>query len=137
MFSIILFVLFSSKLDIKKIYLFPESSPKLLDSSLNSKYPFVLLSPITHGRENFDNYLKEKNNNFKPTYEFNSYSLCHELIKNGFGIGIGNPIHYNKKEFIIINTNFELPKREFDIGYINTSKNKLIDLFIKILSNEK
>ncbi len=101
------------------------------------EYPFVLLSPITHGRKNFDNYLKEKNINFKPTYEFNSYSLCHELIKNGFGIGIGNPIHYNKKEFIIINTNFELPKREFDIGYINTSKNKLIDLFIKILSNEK
>lgn len=73
-------------------------------------YPFVLLSSITHGRRNFDNYLKSKNISFKPTYEFNSYSLCKELIRNGFGIGIGNPIHYQGAEFIILKTNFELPK---------------------------
>lgn len=105
--------------------------------SLNEllKYPFVLLSPITHGRRNFDTFLKAKNIDFKPTYEFNSYSLCHELIKNGFGIGIGNPIHYKSKDFIIIKTDFQLPSRKFDIGYINTSKNKLIKNFIEILSS--
>ena len=80
------------------------------------EYPFVLLSNITHGRRNFDRFLKENNIEFKPTYEFNSYSLCKELIKNGFGIGIGNPIHYEKDEFIIIDTDFNLPTREFDIG---------------------
>lgn len=97
------------------------------------KYPFVLLSDITHGRKNFDNYLKSKNVEFKPTYEFNSYSLCKELIKEGFGIGIGNPIHYDKDEFIIINTDFELPSRTFNIGYIATSKNRFINNFREIM----
>ena len=57
-----------------------------------------------------------------------------ELIKNGFGIGIGNPIHYKSKDFIILNTNFNLPTRKFDIGYITTSKNELIKEFINILN---
>lgn len=100
------------------------------------KYPFVLLSNITHGRRNFDNYLKSKNIQFKPTYEFNSYSLCRELIKNGFGIGIGNPIHYKTKDFIIIDTDFNLPTRTFDIGYIKSSKNKYIKDFINILNKK-
>ena len=103
---------------------------------LINNYPFVLLSPITHGRRNFDKYLKQNNINFKPTYEFNSYSLCRELIKDGFGIGIGNPIHYQDKEFIIINTDFNLPVRIFDIGYIKTSKNKIIKDFIKLLNED-
>ena len=70
----------------------------------------------------------------EPTYEFNSYSLCKELIKGGMGIGIGNPIHYNSKDFIILNTDFNLPTRTFNIGYINTSKNPLINEFIKIIN---
>jgi len=78
-------------------------------------------------------FLRSHNIKFKPTYEFNSYSLCRELIKNGFGIGIGNPIHYPLDEFIIINTEFELQKRTFDIGYIKNSKNQLIKDFIDLL----
>lgn len=101
------------------------------------KYPFILLSNITHGRRNFNDYLRKNNIEFKPTYEFNSYSLCKELIKNGFGIGIGNPIHYEDDDFIIIKTDFELPKRTFDIGYIKTSKNKLINEFINILKQKE
>ena len=97
------------------------------------KYPFILLSPNTHGRKNFDSFLKSKKIDFKPTYEFNSYSLCHELIKNGFGIGIGNPIHYPKSDFLRLKTNFSLPKRTFDIGYIKTSKNPLIQEFIDLI----
>lgn len=95
--------------------------------------PFVLLSSITHGRRNFDAYLKSKNISFKPTYEFNSYSLCRELIKNGFGIGVGNPIHYQTDDFIILKTDFNLPKRSFDICYIKSSKNKQVTDFIKII----
>ena len=69
----------------------------------------------THGRKNFDSYLRSKNLKVIPTYEFNSYSLCKELIKNGFGIGIGNPIHYiNDEDLFILNTDFELPKRTFN-----------------------
>ncbi len=101
------------------------------------KYPFVLLSSNTHGRKNFDEYLKSQNIQFKPTYEFNSYSLCRELIKNGFGIGIGNPIHYKTKDFIIIDTDFNLPTRTFDIGYIKSSKNKYIKHFINILNKNQ
>lgn len=97
------------------------------------EYPFILLSKNTHGRKNFDSYLQSKKIDFKPTYEFNSYSLCHELIKNGFGIGIGNPIHYPLEEFILIKTNFNLPKRTFDIGYIKTSKNNLLEEFINLI----
>ncbi len=100
------------------------------------KEPLVLLSNITHGRKNFDEYLKSKNISIKPAYEFNSYSLCRELIKDGFGIGICNPIHYkDNKDYFILNTDFDLPKRRFNIGYITTSKNKMIEEFIKIIMN--
>ncbi len=95
--------------------------------------PLVLLSNISHGRRNFDAFLKQNNKKVIPTYEFNSYSLCKELIKNGFGIGIGNPVHYNNKDFIILNTDFNLPPRTFDIGYNKNSKNDLIQEFIKLL----
>lgn len=99
---------------------------------LIEKYPFVLLSDITHGRRNFDAYLKSQNIFFKPTYEFNSYSLCKELIRKGFGIGLGNPMHYKEEDFIVIKTNFSLPKRSFNIGFIKTSKNEYLKDF-KIL----
>ena len=95
-------------------------------------YPFVLLTSITHIRRNFDMFLKDKKIDFKPTYEFNSYSLCNELIKNGFGIGIGNPIYFSD-DYIILNTDFNLPKRTFDIGYIKYSKNELIEDFKKLI----
>ena len=113
---------------------FKELENKVLSLEELLDYPLVLLSSITHGRRNFDSFLKSKNIIYKPTYEFNSYSLCKELIKNGFGIGIGNPIHYKSKDFIILNTNFNLPSRKFDIGYITTSKNNLIKDFINILN---
>lgn len=99
-------------------------------------YPFVLLTNNSTGRKLFDNYLKENNIDFKQTYEFNSHSICHELIKEGFGIGIGNPIHYKNKDFIIIDTDFELPTRTFNIGYIKTSKNKYINEFINIINKK-
>ena len=112
---------------------FPELENKTYELHELLEYPFVLLSNITHGRKNFDNYLKSKNIRFKPTYEFNSYSLCRELIEDGFGIGIGNPIHYEKEDFTIIKTNFELPLRKFNIGYINSSKSKFITLFKELI----
>ena len=102
-----------------------------IDDIINQ--PLVLLSNITHGRRNFDAFLKQNNKEIIPTYEFNSYSLCRELIKCGFGIGIGNPIHYESKDFIILNTNFNLPARKFHIGYNKISKNNLIQEFIKLL----
>ena len=112
---------------------FPELGEKKYSLHELLEYPFVLLSNITHGRRNFDTFLKEKKIEFKPTYEFNSYSLCKELIKNGFGIGIGNPIHYLEDDFIIIDTDFALPSRKFNIGYLKNSKNKYIDGFIDII----
>ena len=115
----------------KKYY--PELENKTLSLDQLLKYPFVLLSDITHGRKNFNNFLKSKNISFKPTYEFNSYSLCRELIKDGFGIGIGNPIHYNTSDFIIINTDFNLPTRKFNIGYMTSSKNKFINVFKELV----
>ena len=115
----------------KKYY--PELANKTFSLEELLKYPFVLLSNITHGRKNFDNYLKSLNIDFKPTYEFNSYSLCRELITKGFGIGIGNPIHYtDQDEYLIVKTNFKLPSRKFNIGYMTSSHNELIDNFIKI-----
>ena len=114
-------------------FYFKELIDKKLTLEELLKYPFVLLSPITHGRKNFDMFIRSHNKNFKPTYEFNSYSLCRDLIKNGFGIGIGNPIHYPLDKFIIIDTDFELPKRTFNIGYIKNSKNQLIKDFIDLL----
>lgn len=103
-----------------------------LEELLNH-YPFVLLSNITHGRRNFDNYLKQHNIDYTPNYEFNSYSLCKELIRMGFGIGIGNPIHYKSNDFIIIKTDFSLPTRKFDICYNKSSKNEVLDYFVDSL----
>lgn len=103
---------------------------------LLNNYPFVLLSNITHGRRNFDAYLRSQNVSFKPTYEFNSYSLCRELIKNGFGIGVGNPIHYQTKDFIVLKTDFTLPKRTFNIGFIKTSKNECLKDFINLMKED-
>ncbi len=107
------------------------SLKELLDN-----YPFVLLSNITHGRKNFDAYLKSNNIVYKPTYEFNSYSLCRELIRNGFGIGIGNPIHYQGNDFIIIKTNFNLPAREFNICYKSNTSKDIVKDFIKLINKD-
>lgn len=112
---------------------FPELAKNTYNIEELLTYPFVLLSNITHGRKNFDAFLKSLNINFKPTYEFNSYSLCRELIKDGFGIGIGNPIHYKTDEYVIIKTSFNLPIRKFNIGYIKSSNNDLIEKFIKYI----
>ena len=98
-------------------------------------YPLVLLTNITHGRRNFDNYLDSIGLKIKPSYEFNSYSLCKELIKNGYGIGIGNPIHYKGKSFIILKTNFHLPERFFDICKIKNSDNEILDDFTQLIKN--
>ncbi len=109
----------------------------LLDKNLSLdeilSQPLVLLTDITHGRKNFNVFLKQKNKEVAPAYEFNSYSLCKELIKNGFGIGIGNPIHYKEKDFIVLKTDFELPARIFNMGYNKNSKNELIKKFIEFL----
>ena len=113
---------------------YPELEKKTYSIYELLDYPFVLLSNITHGRRNFDLYLKSLKIQYKPTYEFNSYSLCRELITEGFGIGIGNPIHYNDDEYIIIKTNFNLPSRTFNIGYLKSSKNELIEEFIGLLN---
>ena len=115
----------------KKYY--PELQDKIYSIEELLNYPLVLLSNITHGRKNFDAYLKSLDIKYKPDYEFNSYSLCKELIKEGFGIGIGNPIHYNKNEYIIVKTNFNLPSRKFNIGYLTSSNNELIKEFTKFL----
>ena len=40
---------------------FPELDNKILSINELIQYPFVLLSNMTHGRKNFDNYLKSKN----------------------------------------------------------------------------
>ena len=55
------------------------------------------------------------------------------MVKNGFGIGIGNPIHYQEKDFIILNTNFKLPTRKFDICYNTKSNNEIINNFINMI----
>ena len=114
---------------------FPELSEKVYSIKELLEYPFVLLSNISHSRRVFNDYLQTQNINFKPTYEFNSYSLCRELIKEGFGIGIGNPIHYIADDFIIIKTKEKLPTRYFDIGYITTSNNELLKNFCDLFKN--
>lgn len=112
---------------------FGELENRILSLEELLKYPFVLLSNITHGRRNFDVFLKSKNIHFKPTYEFNSYSLCRELIRNGFGIGVGNPIHYQTEEFIILKTDFSIPSRSFDICYVESEDNKFIKDFVEMI----
>lgn len=112
---------------------FPELAKRVYSLDELLSYPMVLLSNITHGRRNFDAYLKSRHIAYKPTYEFNSYSLCRELMSEGFGISIGNPIHYTEEDYIIIKTDFSLPSRIFNIGYLESSKNELIKSFIKLI----
>ncbi len=112
---------------------YPELQQRVYSIEELLTYPLVLLSDITHGRRNFDAYLKSLNIDYKPTYEFNSYSLCRELMREGFGISIGNPIHYEDEEYIIVETDFNLPSRTFDIGYLSSSKNEIIKDFISLI----
>lgn len=119
----------------KKHYHYLEDKVLSLEEVLS--FPLVLLSNITHGRKNFDSFLSSKNISMKPTYEFNSYSLCKELIRNGFGIGIGNPIHYQTNDFLILKTNFNLPSRKFNICCNKNSKNILLKHFIDILKEKE
>lgn len=119
----------------KKHYHYLENKTLSLEDILN--LPLVLLSNITHGRRNFDAFLGNKNISIKPTYEFNSYSLCKELIKSGFGIGIGNPIHYQTNDFLILKTNFNLPSRKFNICCKKNSTNIILKDFINILKEKE
>ena len=114
---------------------FPELENKTISINKLLQYPFVLLSNITHGRKNFNNYLKSQNLKLTPAYEFNSYSLCRELIRNGFGIGVGNPIHYQSKEFIVLKTDFKLPLRKFDICFNTKSNNEYLKDLIEFIKN--
>ncbi len=99
---------------------------------LLNNYPLVLMSNISPGRRNFDNYLKSLNIDYKPTYEFNSYDLCKKIVDAGIGIGIDNPIDYvNNPDYVIIDTE-KLPTRIFNFGYVKSSKNPFIKEFIKI-----
>ena len=120
---------------IASINYFPEFKDKVFSlKELLDNYPLILLTgDVHHGRKNFDRYLKSLGIDYKPTYEFGSYSLCRELIRDGFGIGIGNPVNYKDKEYVVIKTDFDLPTRNFDIGYIDTSSNKLIPNFIEYI----
>ena len=112
---------------------FPEIENKIFTLEEILEYPLVLLSKITHGRRNFDAFLKSQGLTSEPCYEFNSYSLCKELIKNGFGIGIGNPIHYKSQNFIILKTDFSLPERFFDICVTKNSDNQLLEEVISLI----
>lgn len=105
---------------------------KIKLNDLLNNYPLVLMSNISPGRRNFDNYLKSLNIDYKPTYEFNSYDLCKKLVDAGIGIGIDNPVDYvNNPDYIIIDTE-KMPTRLFNFGYVKSSKNPFIKEFIKI-----
>ncbi len=118
----------------RKAYGHLENKKLSLDEILSE--PFVLLSEKSHGRQNLNTYLKTKNKTLKPKYEFDSHSLCRQFIKNGFGIGIGNPIHYKDKDFIILDTEFDIPVRKFEIGYLANSDNPIIKNFKDLLKKD-
>ena len=116
---------------------FPELADKHISiEELLNNYPIVIMSSVSPGRRVIDEYLKEKNIKYKPTYEFNSYDLCKKLVVKGLGIGVDNTSNYNEKDYIFIDTD-PLPTRYFQIGYINTSKNKYIKKLIDIYKKNK
>ena len=127
-------------LELEKVFVaakkyYPELEGKHLKiEKLLKDYPLIIMSDNSPGRKSFDNFLKEKNIVYKPAYEFNSYDLCKKMVNEGIGIGIENPVDYNNDEYIIIDTD-KLPKRYFEIGYINNSNNKLIEKFISLYKN--
>ena len=45
----------------------------------------------------------------------------------------GNPMHYTDEDLFILNTDFDIPKRDFDIGYIDNSSNEFIQKFIELM----
>lgn len=104
-------------------------------NELLDNYPLIIMDNTSPGRIHFNNYLKELGINCKPTYEFNSYDLCNKIIASGIGIGIDNLNNYDEEKFFIIKTK-KIPKRYFDIGYIESSQNKYINDFIKLYNEE-
>ena len=119
----------------KKYY--PELDGKHIKiEELLKNYPLVIMSKSSQGRRNFDSYIKEKGINFKPAYEFNSYDLCKKLVDSGIGIGIDNPINFDSKDYIYIDTD-KMTKRYFEFGYNASSRNKYVEKFLEIYNNKK
>ena len=116
---------------------FPKLANKFIPlNDLLNKYPLIIMSNVSPGRRVFDNFIKSKNINYKPTYEFNSYDLCKKLVSKGIGIGIDNIINYDKNDYIFIDTD-PLPTRYFEIGYISSSKNKYLKQCIDLYNKKK
>ena len=105
-------------------------------NELLNNYQLVIMSDNSPGRRSFNDFLKEKEINYKPTYEFNSYDLCKKMVESGLGIGIDNPDNFDSKKYIFIDTD-KMPKRYFELGYNSSSNNKYIDKFINIYKQKK
>ena len=115
---------------------YPELENKKIDlKELLKKYPLIIMSDVSPGRRNFNNFLKEKGITVKPQYEFNSYDLCKKLLEAGIGIGVDNSYNFESENYIYIDTD-KMPKRYFEIGYINSSNNKYIKEFIDIYNKK-
>ncbi|MBR3116254.1 MAG: LysR family transcriptional regulator [Bacilli bacterium] len=116
---------------------FPELEGKHIKiEDLLKNYPLVIMSESSPGRRNFDNFIRQKGLNFKPAYEFNSYDLCKKLVEAGIGIGIDNPINFNDKDYIFINTD-KMNKRYFEFGYNISSRHKYVEKFLEIYEKKK
>ena len=55
------------------------------------------------------------------------------LLKTDSVLVFGNPTHYTDEDLFILNTDFDIPKRDFDIGYIDNSSNEFIQKFIELM----
>lgn len=86
--------------------------------------PLVLLTKGYTTRNNFEIFLEKNNINLNQVYEFDSYSLALDFIKNGFGIGIVNKKYIENdlknKDLYILKHNLNLEERKI---LIITNKN--------------
>ena len=57
-------------------------------------------------------------------------NFCCQSDKNS---PLGNPTHYTDEDLFILNTDVDIPKRDFDIGYIDNSSNEFIQKFIELM----
>ncbi len=74
--------------------------------------PLVLLTKGYTTRNNFETFLEKNNINLSQIYEFDSYSLALDFIKNGFGIGIVNKKYIEND---LKNKNLYILKHELDL----------------------
>ncbi len=120
--------------------LYEEYKNRLITLKDVEKIPLVLLAYPSTSRKNIESFFEKNRIRPYPKYEFDSYSMALDFVKNGFGFGVINKEYVKSelesKKLFVLNTEFTLPPRKKIIGVSTIHKtsicaNKFLQIVIQ------